>query len=107
MPRGTPGGGSQAESVLLLISGAFGLLAPAASADSAPLDPASPTSPVTVTADPLPTVQIDGVAWAQIVVGNTVYVAGKFATARPAGAAAGTRPRSATTCWPTTSAPVS
>jgi hypothetical protein len=76
---------------LLLISGTFGLLAPAASADSAPLDPTSPTSPVTVTADPLPTVQIDGVAWAQAVVGNTVYVAGKFTTARPAGAAAGTR----------------
>ncbi len=76
--------------VLLLISGAFGLLAPAASADSAPLDPASPTSPVTVTADPLPTVQINGVAWAQAVVGNTVYVAGKFTTARPAGARAGT-----------------
>jgi PKD repeat protein len=76
--------------VLLLTSGAFGLLAPAASADSAPLDPASPASPVTVTADPLPTVQIDGVAWAQVVVGNTVYVAGRFAKARPAGARAGT-----------------
>ena len=75
---------------LLLVSGAFGFLAPAAAADSAPLDPASPASPVTVTADPLPTVQIDGVAWAQVVVGNTVYVAGKFTTARPAGAKAGT-----------------
>src|SRR3954463_16780111 len=80
----------------LLVSGAFGCLAPVAAADSAPLDPASPASPVTVTADPLPTVQIDGVAWAQVVVGNTVYVAGKFTTARPAGAAAGTNttPRS-------------
>ncbi|KQT02338.1 hypothetical protein ASG23_03125 [Cellulomonas sp. Leaf395] len=50
----------------------------------------------TVTADPLPTVQIDGVAWAQVVVGNTVFVAGEFTTARPAGAAAGvsTTPRS-------------
>ena len=43
----------------------------------------------TVTADALPTVQIDGVAWAQAVVGNTVYVAGEFTTARPAGAPAG------------------
>ncbi|SDF12164.1 PKD repeat-containing protein [Blastococcus fimeti] len=76
---------------LLLIGGSFGLLAPSAAADSAPLDPASPATPVTVTADPLPTVQIDGVAWAQTVVGNTVYVAGKFATARPAGAKAGTQ----------------
>jgi PKD repeat protein len=43
----------------------------------------------TVTADPLPTVQINGVAWAQVVVGNTVYVGGEFSTARPAGAADG------------------
>src|SRR3712207_9403217 len=58
-------------------------------ADTAPLDPANPATPVTVTADPLPTVQINGVAWAQVVVGNTVYVAGRFSTARPAGAPAG------------------
>lgn len=44
----------------------------------------------TVTADRLPTVQMDGVAWSQTVVGNTVYVAGRFNNARPAGAAAGT-----------------
>jgi IPT/TIG domain len=43
-----------------------------------------------VTADALPTVQIDGVAWSQAIVGNTVYVGGSFANARPAGAAAGT-----------------
>ncbi|MGY2130537.1 PKD domain-containing protein [Blastococcus sp. SYSU DS0617] len=72
------------------MGGALGLMAPAASADSAPLDPADPATPVTVTADPLPTVQIDGVVWAQVVVGNTVYVAGRFAKARPAGARAGT-----------------
>ncbi|MFA7265731.1 MAG: LamG-like jellyroll fold domain-containing protein, partial [Candidatus Nanopelagicales bacterium] len=40
--------------------------------------------------DALPTVQIDGVVWAQVVVGNTVYVGGKFTTARPAGSAPGT-----------------
>ena len=39
--------------------------------------------------DPLPTVQIDGVAWTQRVIGNTVYVGGRFTTARPAGAAPG------------------
>ena len=43
-----------------------------------------------VTADVLPTVQIDGVVWAEKVVGNTVYAGGSFANARPAGAAAGT-----------------
>jgi PKD repeat protein len=47
------------------------------------------TAPVTVSSDGLPTVQIDGVAWQQVIVGNTVYVAGSFSTARPAGAAAG------------------
>ncbi|MBO3086541.1 LamG domain-containing protein [Cellulomonas fengjieae] len=49
-----------------------------------------PTLPITVSADALPTVQIDGVVWRQLVVGNTVYVAGKFSFARPAGSAAGT-----------------
>ena len=55
-----------------------------------------PTTPVTVSTDPLPTVQINGVVWAQIVVGNTVYATGQFTQARPAGAAPGTNqtPRS-------------
>ncbi len=60
-----------------------------ARADTAPA-PVSATDPVTVSADALPTVQINGVAWAQVVVGNTVYVAGSFTRARPAGAAPGT-----------------
>ncbi|MFN8022927.1 MAG: PKD domain-containing protein [Acidimicrobiales bacterium] len=65
-------------------------------ADSAPADPGDPTTPTTVSADALPTVQIDGVVWSQTVVGNTVYVGGSFANARPAGAAPGTNltPRS-------------
>jgi PKD repeat protein len=72
------------------------VIAQPAMADSAPVDPTDPKTPVTVTADPLPTTQIDGVAWSQVVVGNTVYVAGRFQNARPAGAAAGTNltPRS-------------
>ncbi|MDR6971731.1 PKD domain-containing protein [Leifsonia shinshuensis] len=72
-----------------LVFGGIAIAQPAA-ADTAPPDPANPASPPTVSADVLPTTQIDGVAWAQVVVGNTVYVAGKFTTARPAGAAAGT-----------------
>ena len=76
---------------VLMVIGGIGSVASSARADSAPLDPANPVTPTTVTADPLPTVQIDGVAWAQVVVGNTVYVAGKFTTARPAGAAPGTQ----------------
>ncbi|MCU1572619.1 MAG: hypothetical protein JWO93_701 [Micrococcaceae bacterium] len=64
--------------------------APAAQADTAPSDPTSAATPATVSADALPTVQINGVVWQQVVVGNTVYAAGDFTTARPAGAAAGT-----------------
>src|SRR3954452_11528485 len=56
-----------------------------AHADTAP----SGGLPATVTADPLPTVQIDGVVWSQVIVGNTVYATGSFTKARPAGAALG------------------
>jgi PKD repeat protein len=67
-----------------------------ARADSTPADPANPATPTTVTADALPTVQIDGVVWQQAIVGNTVYAVGNFSNARPAGAAPGTQtvPRS-------------
>ena len=61
-----------------------------ATADTAPANPASPATPVTVSADGLPTAQINGVAWAQVIIGNTVFVGGNFTEARPAGAAAGT-----------------
>ncbi|WP_197680538.1 PKD domain-containing protein [Microlunatus sagamiharensis] len=49
-----------------------------------------------VTADALPTVQIDGVVWDTAIAGDTVYAGGQFANARPAGSAAGTNqtPRS-------------
>ena len=57
-----------------------------AAADTAPVSPATAT---TVSADVLPTVQINGVVWAQVIVGNTVYATGKFTTARPAGSPAG------------------
>jgi hypothetical protein len=53
--------------------------------------PGSRTTPPTVSADALPTVQVDGVVWSQAIVGNTVYAGGRFTTARPAGAALGTR----------------
>lgn len=42
-----------------------------------------------VTADALPTVQINGIVWTQVIVGNTVYAGGRFSAARPAGAAPG------------------
>jgi hypothetical protein len=56
-------------------------------ADSAPVDA---STPVTVAADSLPTTQINGVVWTQLIVGNTVLVGGEFTRARPAGSARGT-----------------
>ncbi len=64
-----------------------GLQSAPAAADTAPVDPASPE---TVSAAALPTVQINGVVWAQVIVGNRVYATGRFTRARPAGAAPGT-----------------
>lgn len=62
----------------------------AARADSRPADPSNPATPATVAADGLPTVQVNGVVWSQVVVGDTVYAAGRFTSARPAGSPAGT-----------------
>jgi hypothetical protein len=75
--------------VLLLAATSLTLAtsATSASADTAPTDP---DLPKTVAADVLPTVQINGVAWKQVIVGDIVYVGGNFTSARPAGAAAGT-----------------
>ncbi|MFC4628803.1 LamG-like jellyroll fold domain-containing protein [Promicromonospora alba] len=69
--------------------------APTASAvKQAPADTAVAAAvaddPATVSADALPTVQVDGIVWKQVIVGNTVYVGGEFQNARPAGAAPGT-----------------
>lgn len=82
-------------SALLLVGGGLSL-GGAASADTMPVDPTNPATPPTVDGSVLPTTQMDGVAWAQAVVGNTVYVAGKFTAARPSGSPAGsnTTPRS-------------
>jgi hypothetical protein len=46
-------------------------------------------SPGNVTADAMPTAQINGVVWTQVIVGNTVYVGGSFTQARPAGVPVG------------------
>ena len=61
------------------------IMARSCDADSARADtaPPVPTTPATVSADSLPTVQIDGIVWSQAVVGNTVYAGGSFANARP------------------------
>jgi hypothetical protein len=76
---------------LVLVSAVAAAL-PLAGASLVAADTAPPSTatPVTVSADLLPTVQVNGVVWAQVVVGNTVYATGSFSRARPAGAAAGT-----------------
>jgi PKD repeat protein len=73
---------------LAIVLGGMFAVSPAF-ADSAPPDPANPMTPPTVTDDVLPTPQIDGVVWAQTVVGNVDYVVGDFANARPYGSAPG------------------
>ena len=82
---------------------ALGFVAASANA-SAAVSPVVARAQSGVTADALPTVQIDGVVWSQAVVGNVVYAGGSFANARPAGAASGHEPHPARpTCSPTTS----
>ena len=80
---------------VLAVPAAFGA-GPAAAATPSGPPPIAQRSAQGVTADALPTVQIDGVVWSVAVVGNTVYAGGSFANARPAGAAPGTNltPRS-------------
>lgn len=63
-----------------------------AAADTAPPvreGSTEPAVPETVSTDALPTPQVNGVVWDQVVVGDTVYVAGSFTSARPFGAKAG------------------
>jgi trimeric autotransporter adhesin len=78
----------------LILVAALGLLAAAvmavsaagqAHADTAP----PPGTPATVSADALPTWQINGVVWSQVLVGNVVYATGSFTRARPPGTSPG------------------
>ena len=79
---------------LLLLARPFTPVALAATGDGTAA--AADASPATMSADALPTVQIDGVVWKQVIAGNTVYAGGEFTNARPAGSPAGvnTVPRS-------------
>ena len=62
----------------------------AATAAAPALEAAAATPPPpTVTADALPSWQVNGVVWSQAIIGDTVYVTGSFTRARPPGVAAG------------------
>lgn len=67
---------------VIAASGVIALGAPQAAAQ-----PQLPSDPPTVTAQALPTWQVNGVVWSTVVVGNTAYVTGDFSKARPPGAA--------------------
>lgn len=92
-PSGTPRLAKLARAGWIALATAVAVIAGALSApsvalaDSAPVDA---STPVTVAADSLPTTQINGVVWTQLIVGNTVLVGGEFTRARPAGSARGT-----------------
>ena len=66
-----------------------GLLAAAVALSACELPPPAESGDNHVTADALPTVQVNGVVWDQEIVGNTVFAVGEFTSARPAGAAPG------------------
>ena len=75
---------------------ALGLAAAMPTPALAAVPPVYAATSKVVTADALPTAQIDGIVWKQVIAGNTVFAGGQFTSARPAGAAPGTRtsPRS-------------
>jgi hypothetical protein len=66
-----------------LALGVAGLVTvPGASPAAADTDPQPPVTTPTVSADALPTVQINGIVYDQVIVGNRVYVTGEFTRAR-------------------------
>ncbi|TDD75387.1 PQQ-binding-like beta-propeller repeat protein [Actinomadura rubrisoli] len=74
-----------AAAATLTLAGASVMPAATAGADTVP--PSG--TPTTVSADPLPTWQVDGVVWSMTTVGTTVYATGNFTKARPPGTAPG------------------
>jgi hypothetical protein len=71
--------------VLILLCGGAVFVSAAAQADTAP----APGTPSTVSADRLPTWQINGVVWDQAIANNVVFAGGKFTKARPPGVSSG------------------
>ncbi|QXJ24370.1 hypothetical protein AGRA3207_005681 [Actinomadura graeca] len=74
-----------AAAATLTLAGASFMPATTAGADTVP--PSG--TPTTVSADPLPTWQVNGVVWSMTTVGTTVYATGNFTKARPPGVAVG------------------
>ncbi|WP_308166519.1 LamG-like jellyroll fold domain-containing protein [Actinomadura sp. NEAU-AAG7] len=85
MPRVRRTATAAATALSAALLGLSAVPAPGAAAD---IDPPSGTPP-TVSADPLPTWQVNGVVWSMVTVGGTVYATGDFSKARPPGTAEG------------------
>ena len=76
--------------VAALCAGVLALAGLTVPSTAAVADTTPPTgTAATVSTDPLPTWQVNGVVWSQVLVGNTVYATGNFTKARPPGVAAG------------------
>ncbi|MGH8961450.1 MAG: hypothetical protein ACRDWT_09610 [Jatrophihabitantaceae bacterium] len=74
----------------LLALAPLAYFAPSAAADvPSVLPPVQQRTSTGVTADALPTAQMNGVAWSQAIAGNNVWVGGSFSAARPAGSPLG------------------
>ena len=89
MSSSAPGRSRVRRAVGALATGALvaaGLAVPGTAA----ADPHPPAgTPATVSTDSLPTWQVNGVVWSQVVVRNAVFVTGSFTKARPPGVAPG------------------
>jgi hypothetical protein len=90
--RGVRGRGRVRILVLSLLLGA-GLVAPISPPAHAAVPPVSSRTGSVVTADALPTAQVNGVVWTSVITGSRLFAAGEFTQARPAGSAAGTGER--------------
>jgi hypothetical protein len=72
-----------AGAIVLVAAGVAGISASVTPARGDTAPPAG--TPATASADALPTVQVNGVVWSMVTVGNAVYVAGRFGQTWPAG----------------------
>ena len=75
--------------VVALILG-LGLIVPIAPPAYAAVPPVAARTASVVTADALPTAQVNGVVWSSVITGSRLFVAGEFTQARAAGSAPGT-----------------
>lgn len=79
----------RARYVLLCLLLGVAMLAPTGQEAHAAVPPVSPRTASVVTADALPTAQINGVVWTQAIAGDQLFAGGEFSSARPAGSALG------------------